>query len=90
MARYLHGARPSTGGPDPLAPLTPREREVFAHVAEGLTNAEIARLLVVGDGTIKTHVARILMKLGLRDRVAVAAFAHRAGLTGPGAPPERA
>jgi len=82
VARYVQGARPSSGGPDPLASLTPREREVFRLVARGMSNAEIARHLVVGEGTVKTHVARILYKLALRDRVQVAVFAHSRGLLG--------
>jgi DNA-binding NarL/FixJ family response regulator len=76
VARYVRGARPSAEGQDPLAALTPREQEVFSHVARGLTNAEIAQRLFVGEGTVKTHVARILYKLGLRDRLQVVVFAH--------------
>ena len=81
VTRYLRGSRPSSDSTDPLAALTGREREVFGLVAEGLSNAEIADRLFVGEGTVKTHVARILMKLGLRDRVQVVVFAHRNGLT---------
>ena len=77
----LAGARPAPYGQDRLTALTPREREAFTLVARGLTNAEIAGLLFVGEGTVKTHVARILSKLGLRDRLQVVVFAHKTGLT---------
>ena len=67
-----------------LDQLSTREREVLALVAQGLANREIAAQLFVGETTVKTHVTRILTKLGLRDRVQVVVFAYETGLITPG------
>jgi DNA-binding NarL/FixJ family response regulator len=85
--RFPDGAEPApVAGPDVLAPLTDREREVFIELAAGFTNAEIATKLVLSDATVKTHVGRILAKLNLRDRVQAVILAYEAGITRPQTP----
>jgi DNA-binding NarL/FixJ family response regulator len=89
VTRRLIGAFVSAGSPpsDPspqLAALTPRELDVLQLIARGQSNLEIARDLVVEESTIKTHVAHILLKLGLRDRVQAVIFAYENGLAGGG------
>lgn len=71
-------------GTNSLQPLTRREREVFTELATGHTNGEIADRLVLSETTVKTHVARVLAKLDLRDRVQVVIYAYENGLSHPG------
>lgn len=78
-------------GEDSLAPLTDRERQVAAAVAEGLGNAEIARRLYLSHGSVKAHISSALTKLGLENRTQLAIAAHTAGTAGtrPAAPPTK-
>lgn len=75
-----HTARQQMAAPAGLALLTPREREVLELVGTGLSNAEIASTLYLGEATVKTHVSNVLAKLHVRDRVQAVVLAHRVGL----------
>jgi DNA-binding NarL/FixJ family response regulator len=83
ISRFALAARGPAGLPDALGQLTARELEVLRQVARGLSNLEIAHELVVEENTVKTHVSRILMKLGLRDRVQAVVLAYESGFVTP-------
>jgi DNA-binding NarL/FixJ family response regulator len=81
LLEHVAGTLPAETEPDPrLAQLTPREHEVLLEVAGGRSNAEIGAALFMAEATVKTHVGRLLSKLGQRDRVQLAVFAYEAGL----------
>jgi DNA-binding NarL/FixJ family response regulator len=86
IARFT-GSSGAVYRPDLLAGLTDREREVLEAVARGHTNAEIAGQLHLGEATVKTHVSRVLAKLGVRDRVQAVVLAYESGLVTPGGSP---
>jgi DNA-binding NarL/FixJ family response regulator len=77
---------PASTQPEGLADLTPRELEVLCLLARGMSNTDIAQALVVGDATVKTHVARIFSKLDLHDRAQAVVLAYETGLVVPGEP----
>jgi DNA-binding NarL/FixJ family response regulator len=84
IAQFTKAVRPAAATPSELNLLTGRELEVLRILTQGLSNAEIARTLIVEETTVKTHVSRILMKLGLRDRVQAVILAYETGFVHPG------
>jgi DNA-binding NarL/FixJ family response regulator len=84
IKEFSSSARRRAEPPGGLDELTPRELEVFRLVARGMSNAEIAAELIVSETTVKTHVARVLMKLGVRDRVQAVVLAYESGVVAPG------
>ena len=84
LEESLRRPRPGDAGQPPWSRLTPRETEVLRLLAKGKSNTEIAAAIFLGEATVKTHVARILAKLQLRDRVQAVVWAYESGLVQPG------
>ncbi|HEY6294816.1 MAG TPA: response regulator transcription factor [Streptosporangiaceae bacterium] len=87
VERFAGQERAVTPASGNLSQLTPRELEVLSLIARGLSNAELAAALTLSEATVKTHVARILAKLDLRDRVQAVVLAYETGLVSPGTEP---
>ena len=80
IQRLTHIPEEAPDAAELISVLTPREREVLALIAQGMSNRQISQQLVVSEATVKTHVARVIMKTGCRDRAQVVALAYRSGL----------
>ena len=87
LAEFAKRPQPWASGSHAFDQLTPREREVLVLVAYGMSNSEVAAWIGLGEATIKTHLARVLMKTGLRDRSQAIAAAYQSGLVAPGTQP---
>jgi DNA-binding NarL/FixJ family response regulator len=84
LDQFVARPKPGARAPESLDHLTDREVEVLRHVARGMSNVEVAGALHLSEATIKTHMTRVLAKLGLRDRAQAVVFAYESGLAEPG------
>jgi DNA-binding NarL/FixJ family response regulator len=83
LAEFAARPEAGPGNPAALQHLTRRERDILVHVAQGLSNSDIATRLTISEGTVKTHLGRVLTKLGLRDRAQAVVVAYESGLVTP-------